>query len=839
MLDSLDLLEWPVLFEHLLNECLTPYGVQSWRVEPFLPDADAVRLHQQEVQGLKVLLMRQGDVISDTRLPDIDPAVKRLAKGGFLSLGELQQIMRLLVQGGRLFRHFSRAFRSESGADCLEPLLDETLIPEDVLTYLSNYIETDGEIKDSASPKLFGLRQKLKHQRQTLQQRIQTILHHPDFSQALQSPTVTERDGRTVFPVKVEHKGKLPGVIHGASSTGSTIFVEPQGLVEVNNILQGVQAELFQEIERILKELSIHLQGHWEVLAQFTVALARLDRRLAAARLSRLLDANPVAICETQGIHVRRARHPLLVLQQRQRASQMDVVANDIYMGEMAPEMLLSASTDTTKPEKTAAIASSPSPSERPPVRTLIITGPNTGGKTVLLKTVGLFACMLRAGLHLPVAEGSSMAFLDPILVDIGDQQSIAQSLSTFSAHLNRLKTFVADETDLSRALVLIDEIAAGTDPAEGAALAKAVLDELYRKGAMTIVSTHLGELKLDAHQHPGFMNASVEFNAETLSPTYRLILGVPGASNAITIAQRLGLKQSVIDRAKAAMSAPVRESAELLQEFETKNRQLEEELQRARSYRIELQESYEKLEYERQQFEANKRQALKQFQISLKSRIHDLENQVKHIRKDLQQAEPPDLDNVGYHLKRAGRKADRIFSETRDRLAEMPRLKLADLKPGDTVFSRQLEITGEVVSLLPASDEAVLQSGILRVTVPISDLQKPFRNKGKEGPKAKTLDRPRKFHEGASILEEPQDPSLSCDVRGQRADEAVMHVEKFLDDAVISGYQAVAIIHGLGTGALKKEIRNYLSNSGYVRRFYPAQATQGGDGKTIIELHG
>jgi DNA mismatch repair protein MutS2 len=470
-----------------------------------------------------------------------------------------------------------------------------------------------------------------------------------------------------------------------------------------------------------------------------------------------------------------------------------------------------------------------------------VITGPNTGGKTVLLKTIGLFALMLRAGLHLPVAEHSSMSHFDCVLADIGDQQSIAQSLSTFSAHMERLKTFLADETDLSRGLVLIDEIVAGTDPAEGAALAKAILDELYRKGAITVVTTHLGELKLDAHQHEGFMNASVEFDPETLSPTYRLMLGVPGASNAIIIAQKLGLKESVIQRARAAMSAPMRESAELLQEFELNNRRLEEELQSARSFRLEAQEAYEKVEFERQKLETEKRQALKQFQSSLKGRIHELEEQIKIIRKELQQNETPDVEHLARRIKHTGNRADQVFSETREGIGVSNQLTIADLKVGDTVFSRDLELTGEITALDPQSDTVTLQAGILRITAPVSDLQKPYtaKQRSKQPPKPKALDRARKVSEGESVLDEPLDPSLSCDVRGQRADDALRSVEKFLDDAVMSGYQAVAIIHGMGTGALKKEIRGYLSGSAYVKRFYPAQATQGGDGKTIIELSG
>lgn len=808
MQDSLDLLEWPTLFHQLLNECLTPYGAQAWQAEPFLPDIDAMVNHQRDVDGLKTLLLRYGDVISDTGIPDIGPVIKRLAKGGLLNLQEIRATMRVLELGGRMIQHFSRSLRGEGQLDYLAPLLDESVIPDDLLDYLSNFIESDGSIKDSASPELFGLRQKLRHQKQAMQQKIQNFLQNPDYAQALQSTTITERDGRAVFPVKAEYKNKLPGVLHGASATGSTVYIEPQVLMGINNALQGIQADLQKEIERILKQLSLHLQEHWEALQTLTDALTRLDRRLAGARLSRLTGGNPVAIVrEQQLIDLKQAKHPLLMLQSRKQPL-TKVVANNIQLG-----------LDGT--------------------RTMVVTGPNTGGKTVLLKTVGLFACMLRAGLHLPVDEHSRMSEFTNVLVDIGDQQSIAQSLSTFSAHIHRLKSFLDEATDLGKGLVLIDEIAAGTDPAEGAALAKAVLDELYQKGALTIVTTHLGELKLDAHQHQGFVNASVEFDAETLSPTYRLMIGVPGASNAITIAEKLGMKEAVIRKARAGLSAPVRESSELLQELETRNRQLEEELQRARSYRLEAQEAYEKLEYERQKLETDKRQALKQFQTSLKGRIHDLENQLKDMRKAFLQGQVKHPDKMESKLRAMGKKADEAFADSRESIGDVVRLKIADLKVGETVTSRQMEVTGEIVSIAAEAKEVTLQAGILRVTVPVSDLERPYKSRLPQAhqPKNKKLERKRRFDEGASILDEPLDPSLSVDVRGQRSDEAILHVEKFLDEAVLSGYQAVAIVHGMGTGALKREIRQYLSGSGYVKKFYPAQATQGGDGKTIIEL--
>lgn len=809
MSDSLELLEWPEFFRHLQEQCLTPFGAHNWATEPFLDEPEAIEQHMAEVEALKILILRYSEPAVEAVLPDITGLVRRLAKGGFLNLDEIRHLMRALTGGGKIFRHFARNLKHESRLEILEPLVDESLFPQWMADHLSHYVDGNGDLKDTASPMLGSLRTRVRHQRSAIQQKLQGYLSNPDFSTALQSGTATEREGRAVLAVKVEAKGKLPGVIHGASASGSTIYVEPQGMVSLNNDFQATQAELQREIERILQEISRYLQDHWEALDAFIIALGRLDRRLAAARFSKVLDARPVEVVRhEQAVELRQARHPLLVLQSQKQSLAKSVVPNDMRVGLDG-------------------------------IRTLVITGPNTGGKTVLLKTLGLFAWMLRAGLHLPVAEESRMALFDPILADIGDQQSIAQSLSTFSAHMERLKSFLADETDLTRGLVLIDEITAGTDPAEGAALAKAILAELYAKGAITMVTTHLGELKVDAHSHPGFMNASVEFDAETLSPTYRLILGVPGASNAITIAQRLGLKPTVIERAKMAMSAPVRESADLLQELETRNRQLDEELQRARSYRLEAQEEYEKLSFERQKLEEEKRQALKQFQTSLKSRIHDLENQVKHLRKELQQETVENLDAINHRLREAGKKADAVFGETREALGQAHALTIDQVKAGDTVFSRQLEITGEVLQVLAPSQEVVLQSGVLRVTVPVSDLEKPRpagkKSKGPHRPAAPVLKGPA----APSVLDEPRDAALTCDVRGQRVDEAMENVEKFLDDAVLSGFETVAIVHGLGTGALKREIRQYLAHSSYVKRYYPAEARLGGDGKTIIELSG
>jgi DNA mismatch repair protein MutS2 len=841
---TLDLLEWPILFQHVLNECLTPYGLADWEVSPFLPDEDAIAVHVQEVEGLKTLLQRYGDVTLEAAWPDMRPTVRRLLKEGLLSLTELRQLLRTLREGGTMLRHFAKMLKSEAALNYLGGLLDEGQIPNEALTYLLKYFQPNGELRDDASPRLAELRRTLIQRQQNQQRQIQAILQRPEILQALQSPTVTERDGRLVVPVKVEFKSRLPGVIHGASASGATLFVEPEALVQLNSELQSLQAALQQEIERIIALVSIGLHPFAEAFQNFLTALARLDRRLAAARLSRKLDANPVAVVhEERLVDVRRARHPLLLLNRLQQRG--TIVPNDLRLG--------------------GRLADGSGESER----LLLITGPNTGGKTVLLKTIGLFACMLRAGLHLPVAEGSRMSLFEPVLAVLGDQQDLTQDLSTFSAHVQQLMHLVAEETDLSRALVLIDEIAAGTDPVEGAALAKAVLDEIHRKGALAIVTTHLGELKTEAHQHPGFMNASMAFDPDTLSPSYRLLLGIPGASNALTIAERLGLKQSVITKARQSLGKPLRESADLLQELETKNQQLQLELESARSYRLEAQNAWERLEADRQRFETERRQSLKQFQTGLKGRIHELEERLKRWRKDLTLAEIGQADasfdpeQLKSQLQRAGQRADTIFSQTREAMQEAPGLAWDDLKVGMTVNSRQLELSGEIISLKPQSQEVVLQSGPIRMTLPLADLEVPHRQRGsRSGQKLvkgtsvhirqpRRLDRPARVKEDVrdtrSFPAEPgrppenpedaADPSMVCDVRGQRAQEAIETVEKFLDEAILAGDSAVAVVHGLGTGALKREIRQVLAKSTYVRRYYPAQAVRGGDGKTIIEL--
>ncbi len=805
MREALELLEWPQVFERLCSLCLTPYGRQQWEAEPFLSSVTEIRHHLQEVDVLKGIVMRFGEPLLDATVPDARSALRRVAKGGVLSLSELREILLALKNADTLLAHLEKHLEKDPAWQMLAPRLEEAPRPLEAIALLETYVDPLGNLLDSASPVLARLRQRVLAERASIQKTMQQYLYHPTYGPALQSPVITERDGRSVLPVKVEQKSIIPGIIHAGSGSGATLYIEPDGVIDLNNRLQKTQGELQVEIQRILKVVSDALEAYGDALLILLERVGALDKRIAAARLSIILKGNVAEVVADAAlcIDLKNARHPLLVFQG------VPVVANPIALGQDE-------------------------------IRTMLITGPNTGGKTVLLKTVGLCAVMLHAGLHLPVDEHSRLSLMDPILVDIGDQQSIAQNLSTFSAHLERMKSFVADETDLSRGLVLIDEIAAGTDPAEGAALAKAVLDELYEKGALTVATTHLGELKLEAHHHKGYTNASVEFDPEKLSPTYRLTLGTPGTSNAITIAQRLGLKGAVVEKARRALSQPVRDSASLIESLEQKNRKAELERHQAESFRLAAQESYERLELQRQQLQEDRRRVLEQSRSTLRASLQPLETELKELRDALRALERGDTQAV-YDLSRrvkgVGKSAADLFGEMAEKIEaenEIPPLSLADLKVGEEVRSKRLNLRAEITALHPQTDKVSLQSGALSVMVPVSDIEKMILPRKSTSKKKSAVG---SSGARASSIPTPRDASQECDIRGMRVDDAMERVQKFLDDAVLAGYETVGIIHGQGTGALKQAVRDFLKNLPAVKTYYPAEAQFGGDGKTFVEF--
>lgn len=813
-LKSLNTLEWPALFEQLLSLCHTPYGILAWRENPFLDSAEEAQAHSESVEQLKRFIVRFGDPVTSGKLHEIAAQLRRIEKGGTLTFDELGRFHETLQQGHLYQHHFLQKAEQFAAHDYQAflsalPYFREPIVISDILEALNQYLDEDHQLKITASKRYGELVKRIRVERQALVQRLENYLSDSTLSGIFQNATITERDGRLVLPVKIEYRSQLPGMVHASSGSGSTLFIEPQNAVELNNRIQSFESELIAEIERLLEEISRTLEPDVIRLDAWLLQIGLLDRQASAARLSRLIQASPVQFRDTPGFVFRNAKHPLLLFQHL--GNFQSIIANDIELA-----------------------------TDNPKQKTLVITGPNTGGKTVILKTVGLFCWMAKAGLHLPTAENSSTFFFENIYADIGDQQSLEQNLSTFSGHIANMKPLVSVESDLSKSLVLIDEIAAGTDPAEGAALAKSVLETLYEKQATTIVTTHLGELKVEAHHHDGYVNASVEFNTDTLRPTYRLLLGVPGTSNAITIAQTLGLNSQVTDKARANLSAPVRDAGDLIASLELKNQKMHDALAEAEAARNQAKADADKIAEERAYLESEKRRILQQYQSQLKSRVHDLDAELKQLRKSLQQ-ETQHLESIGklgQDIRALSNIADEVFEQSETQIEAAETISIDQLTIGQTIVSKKLGLTGNIIAKSDTGKEVIMQSGLMRLTIPLDDIQTEGTSRRQQKKRHyNQTSHLRQPDTSSSIQVEMRPVRMELDVRGQHMDEALRQVGQFLDDAVLQGLSQVGIIHGLGTGVLKKEIRQLLKQTKYVRHYRPAEAIDGGDGKTVVEL--
>ena len=555
MQNTAQALEWPLIHRQLIERCVSPLGKSTAEALAFSTDVEHVREQLALLRECRSLRHRYGTPPTG-RLHPLTLELSRLTKGGILSSIDLGMLLETLHTAHAWSEHLRKSLlqenKHETENETVWPLLrrwfERLELPWEPRATLSDKITLTGDFLDSASPALHHLRKALEKQRSFVYETLSSYLQSPQFNKALQDPIITEREGRAVLPVRVEMKSVITGIVHGTSTSGSTLYVEPTRVVELNNQIQALQGEIQQEIDRLLHEISEGLRPYAEPLQAAFDWMGEWDFLLAKVSLSETLHAEEpfIEAGHQTFLNLKRARHPLLVLAHSNPSA---VVANDIVL-------------------------------EGDGARVLVITGPNTGGKTVLLKTIGLLALMVKAGLAIPVGEGSRLSLFQEILVDIGDQQDLSQNLSTFSAHLALMRSFLDIGQALTSSLILIDEITAGTDPAEGAALARALLETFHESGALVVTTTHLGELKVVAHDHPGFQNASMLFDADQLSPTFRLVIGMPGASHALTIAEQLGLPHRLLERAKAYLSVPQSQSADLIETLETANRQLSQELE-------------------------------------------------------------------------------------------------------------------------------------------------------------------------------------------------------------------------------------------------------------------
>lgn len=717
---------------------------------------------------------------------DVREQARRSARGGVLEPLDLWHVAQTLSAA----RHIASFFRERQDR---YPGLSEIALGlgdfREVEKRISGAILPGGEISDRASEKLFSLRRRIISTRQRVKEKLDSIIRSATYQKYLQDPIVTIREGRYVVPVKQEYRAQVPGIVHDQSASGATLFIEPMPVVEANNEVRTLMAEEKQEVLRILQELSAAVGSVAEDLLYSLEILASLDFTMACARYSESLDALAPQVVRETRLDIRKGRHPLL----SGKAVPISINLGDAF-------------------------------------DTLVVTGPNTGGKTVALKTVGLMVVMAQAGLHLPVDEGTVIGMYSEVFVDIGDEQSIEQSLSTFSSHMANIVGI------LSRAgtgsLVLLDELGAGTDPDEGAALAQAILDRLRELGAATVATTHYGELKNYAFAGERVENASVEFDPETLQPTYRLLIGRPGQSNAFEIALRLGLDESVVEGARSYLTAEQRDVADLMHDLELARVQAEREREETEKMRREAEE------YRRQYMDLAERIRTRRDEILARA-VAESRELVKRARREADYL----VEELKSSLKEeSARTRDASIGDARRQLkklqAELDE-KLPDggprsdteppavVRPGDEVFIPRYGQQGTVLEAPDRDDNVHVQVGMIRMTINRKELREPA---GKKVRKQET-------GTGNLVRQKARDVSTRLDLRGMRVEEALDEVEKYLDDAVLAGLPHVYLVHGKGTGALRSAVQQLLKDHPRVKFYRLGEHGEGGSGVTVAEL--
>ena len=746
------------------------------------------------------------------RLNETDEAVRVVLAKGSLPLGGLYDIKRKVryAEKGRVLemQELLEVASSLRVAEEVREYLRDTALPDIPLLreYMSFLTEVPAlsdritrsilsaeEMADSASPALRNIRRSMARQRQETRDRIAAMISSRAYQNMLQDTVITVRDGRPVIPVRQEYRSSVPGIVHDTSASGATLFIEPQVVVDINNKIRELEAEEREEMIRILTELSAETGRRARDLIRNQKYLTRLDLIFAKAAMSVDYGCLAAEISTDDCLEIRQGRHPLI---DREKVVPLDIRAGDQY-------------------------------------RTLVITGPNTGGKTVALKTAGLLMLMNQAGMHIPAGPGTTLPVMKQIFADIGDEQSIEQSLSTFSSHMKRIVE-ISSQAD-ARSFILIDELGAGTDPSEGAALAVAILEHLASKGSLIFATTHYSEVKKYAMSTDGVENASMEFDVEKLSPTYRMIIGIPGKSNAFEIARKLGLEESVIENAAGRINADEAKLEDLIGEIEQERREAQRELEEARRLRDELTRQEAELQARIAQQEEKSRRILEKARQQASDTIAETRQFSEEMKKELRQLRKatPDRKNTSREIE-IRRKIREKTDQYRERYEAPPventhPAKRSEIRMGDRVNVVSLGKKGIVAGLPDDHDEIMVQIGIMKMRMPLADIaiidehgvQKTFE----------------KTHYGRMYRNKSMYISPEINVIGKRLDEALPEVDKYLDDAYMAGLSQVSIIHGRGTGALKNGLRDMFRKHRDVESFTSASYDEGGEGVTIVTL--
>ena len=772
--------------QQLLQFIVTAQGTNE--VSELLPIADENKIQawlNETQDGLKVQRLRGG--IPIPKLENIQPHMKRIEIGADLNGIELAQVGRVLSTTSELTRFFDELSENEVDFERLYMWREQLEVLPELNRQLKQAIDDDGYVTDEASPALKAIRQNIRRSEQTIREELDSIIRGKN-ARYLSDALVTMRNERYVIPVKQEYKNIFGGVVHDQSASGQTLFIEPKQILEMNNRLRQQQIAERNEITRILAELSAELVPYRREITHNAYVIGKLDFINAKARLGKELKAVVPEISQANHVVFKQARHPLLDTEK--------AVANDIVIGEE--------------------------------YQAIVITGPNTGGKTITLKTLGLLQLMGQAGLPIPVEEESKMGIFTEVFADIGDEQSIEQSLSTFSSHMTNIVS-VLKKVD-HQSLVLFDELGAGTDPQEGAALAIAILDSLGAKGAYVMATTHYPELKVYGYNRAGTINASMEFDVDTLSPTYRLLIGVPGRSNAFEISKRLGLDNSIIEAAKQIMDGESQDLNEMIEDLENRRKMAETEYLEARHYVDESAALHKELKEAYQVFFEEREKELQKARKEANKIIAEAEENAETIISDIRkmQLESGQQGGVKEHqLIDAKTQLSQLHHEE-TKLAKNKVLKKAKeqkkLKAGDEVIVNTYGQRGTffIFSVLL---QWLVQLVILKMNVSEEDMT-PVAPQKEAKPRVTTVRSAESSHVGTQL-----------DLRGKRYEEALAEVDQYIDAAILAGYPQVTIVHGKGTGALRTGITEFLKNHRSVKSYEFAPQNQGGNGATVVKF--
>ncbi|WP_447986576.1 endonuclease MutS2 [Nitrospira sp. Nam74] len=792
---TLDALEWPRMLEILAGHARSSMGAERCRTLPLAASLDEARLGLRKTAEM-VMFRESAEPFPSLSFPDLREVLSRGSKGAVLEGHELRDLSVVLGLTFDVVRYLGRQRE-------LAPALWETAAPilevsqlHDFRERIDRCVDAEANIKESATPELRRLSHHAHDLKQQMRRRLEGILASNRYADVLQESYFAQREGRYVVPLKADMRSKIPGIVHDVSSSGATVFVEPRELVELNNSIKVAGIEIEREVRRILTELSFIVREHGMTLLAGLDVLAALDCIAAKAAFSHQVKGQEVSLTANGRIALKQARHPLLVL------TKEAVVANDLMLDET--------------------------------IKVLIISGPNTGGKTVTLKTLGLFALMVRAGLQPSCAADSEMAWFPDIFADIGDTQDLAKDLSSFSAHITQMIRLLDQAAGIGTAgtapaLVLLDEPVTSTDPAEGAALAEALLLRFAHMGMKVVVTTHYNSLKVLAHATAGFMNASVGFDVQTLSPTYRVMMGMPGGSSAIEIAGRLGMDETILDEALQRVQREDRALEQMLTELQDAQRRLDEETEKIALLKTETQRAAQEAREVADRLKSTEREERKQVKKKWTDELLRARAEIHTVLEGLKQEQSLS------RAKEAKLQLRQVDEVIRKQLAHAEaRIPLEQLQAGDQVEIAHLGTSGTLLESPRGKKRVRLRVGDADMSVAAALLvasENPTRPSKAAPTVGVALSR------SVILPMHSEQASVALDLRGTAADEAIDRTLAALDRAALAGSPSLRIIHGHGTGRLKTTLRAYLKDSPYVSSFRPGERAEGGDGVTIVKL--